>query len=213
MEKTETKKPGKKTKKPIIKENGEVEEIEEEPEQDDELIQKREKPRKRHHPKTKKKPSNEENEQIEQKDLEPINSEEENEYTDSRNINESKEESDKYDIVEGTTNMGKYFNKHKKNERKTSEDEEIKEKPITEGKKKRKPITRIGEKTDIGKLLEKYNFLRTHVFSLKNLKDPNKKFDKKSALLLDLLNEKEQKTKILLWKAFCIWRGNVIDKY
>ena len=58
-----------------------------------------------------------------------------------------------------------------------------------------KPITRIGNKTEIGKLLEKYSFLRTNTFSLKNLTNPEIEFDKKAALLLDILNDKEQKTK------------------
>ena len=64
---------------------------------------------------------------------------------------------------------------------------------------KMKPITLIGEKTEIGRLLEKYNFLRQNNFSLNNLqeKDKNISFDPKKALLLDLLNEKEQKTKLL----------------
>ena len=80
---------------------------------------------------------------------------------------------------------------------------------------KMKPITIIGEKTQIGRLLEKYNFLRQNNFSLNNLqeKDQNIRFDPKTALLLDLLNDKEQKTKLILWKYFCIWRGNVIDRY
>ena len=74
-------------------------------------------------------------------------------------------------------------------------------------------ITRIGNKTEIGKLLEEYNFLRTNTFSINNLTNPEIEFDKKRALLLDLLNDKEQKTKIILWEAFCIWRGNAIDRY
>ena len=80
---------------------------------------------------------------------------------------------------------------------------------------KMKPITLIGEKTQIGKLLEQYNFLRQNNFSLNNLKEEDKdiQFDPKKALLLDLLNDKEQKTKMLLWKYFCIWRGNVLDQY
>ena len=76
-----------------------------------------------------------------------------------------------------------------------------------------KPITRIGNKTEIGKLLEQYSFLRTNTFSLKNLIDPEIEFDKKTALLLDLLNDKEQKTKMIIWEYLCIWRGNVLDKY
>ena len=32
-------------------------------------------------------------------------------------------------------------------------------------------------------------------------------------MLLDLLNDKEQKLKIYLWKYFCIWRSNAIKKY
>ena len=129
--------------------------------------------------------------------------------------------------------MGKYFkkDKKKKKERKSSEEEEIKEeekytkkkikdskkeiytKPVKDKKVKIKPITRIGNKTEIGKLLEEYNFLRTNTFSINNLTNPEIEFDKKRALLLDLLNDKEQKTKIILWEAFCIWRGNAIDRY
>ena len=43
--------------------------------------------------------------------------------------------------------------------------------------------------------------------------DPDIEFDKKTALLLDLLNEKEQKTKMIMWEYLCIWRGNVMEKY
>ena len=78
-----------------------------------------------------------------------------------------------------------------------------------------KPITLIGHKTELGKLLEKYNFLRKYNFSLKNLseKDKDKQFEPKTALLLDIINDKEQKLKLFLWKYFCIWRGNAINKY
>ena len=206
-------------KKKYVNTKGDIYEIEEPSEENsepsEEYIKKYEKPKRRHHPKTKKPPRNnqeEENEPSERKDLEPIDSEEENEFSESKNLTESKEESEKYDIVEGTTNMGKYFNKNKKKkkERKGSEDET---KQVQDKKTKIKPITRIGNKTEIGKLLEKYNFLRTNTFSIKNLKDPDIKFDKKTALLLDLLNDKEQKLKIILWEYFCIWRGNSIDRY
>jgi len=168
-----------------------------------------------------------------------INPEEEEEFmTVSK---EQPSDSDKYEVVEGTTNMGKYFNKNKKKkkDKKASSEEEEEEteekkgkyikkkikdqdnldkkpyiyyKPQRDKNAKVKPITRIGKKTEIGKLLEEYAFLRTNTFSLKNL-DPEIKIDKKRALLLDLLNDKEQKTKMILWEAFCIWRGNVMEKY
>ena len=80
-----------------------------------------------------------------------------------------------------------------------------------------KPINLIGGKTELNKLVEKYNFLRKDNFSLKNLSESDKNklinFDPKKALLLDLLNDKEQKLKIYLWKYFCIWRSNAIKKY
>ena len=67
-----------------------------------------------------------------------------------------------------------------------------------------KPITLIGNKTETGRLLEKYNFLRQNNFSLNNLKEEDKdiEFDPRKALLLDLINDKEQKTKLFLWKYF-----------
>jgi len=172
-----------------------------------------------------------------------MNPEEDEEYADSRNVTVSKEQksdSENLEVVEGSTNMGKYFNKNKKKkkERKGISDEEegtkdkknakkkIKEqeslekrqkfiytKPARDKNIKVKPITRIGKKTEIGKLLEEYSFLRTNVFSLKNLTNPEIQFDKKRALLLDLLNEKEQKTKMIIWEYLCIWRGNVLEKY
>ena len=37
--------------------------------------------------------------------------------------------------------------------------------------------------------------------------------DKKKALLLNLLNKKDNKTKMKLWEYFCIWRGNALEKY
>ena len=84
-------------------------------------------------------------------------------------------------------------------------------------KSKIKPITLIGEKTELNKMVEKYNFLRKFNFSLNNLSEEDKKelidFEPKKALLLDLLNDKEQKLKLFLWKYFCIWRGNAINKY
>ena len=78
-----------------------------------------------------------------------------------------------------------------------------------------KPITLIGNKTEIGKELEKYNFMRSNNFSLNNISEKNKniQFDPKKALILDILNDKEQKNKLFLWKYFCIWRGNAINKY
>ena len=66
-------------------------------------------------------------------------------------------------------------------------------------------------------MLEKYNFLRKYNFSLQNLSEKDKEehpnFNPKSALLLDILNDKEQKQKLILWKYFCIWRGNAINRY
>ena len=119
----------KKEVKDIIKKK-DNEEIEDE-EQSSDLIQQYEKPKKRHHPKTKKPPRKSKEDESDKKILEPINSVEENEFgelTDSRNITESKEDNEKYDIdiVEGTTSMGKYFNKNKKKkkERKSSDEEE-----------------------------------------------------------------------------------------
>ena len=44
-------------------------------------------------------------------------------------------------------------------------------------------------------------------------KDKDKQFEPKTALLLDIINDKEQKLKLFLWKYFCIWRGNAINKY
>ena len=42
---------------------------------------------------------------------------------------------------------------------------------------------------------------------------PKKISDRKKDLLLDLLKKKDNKDKLKLWKAFCIWRGNALDKY
>jgi hypothetical protein len=157
-------------KRKYVNSKGDVYEVEEPSEEasepTEEQIKKYQKPKKRHHPKTKKPPmknQEEENEIIERKDLEPIDSEEENEFTESRNITESKEDSDKYDIVEGTTNMGKYFNKNKKKkkERKGSEDEDAKEedkytkKKIKDKNVKIKPITRIGKKNRNRKIIRR----------------------------------------------------------
>ena len=70
----------------------------------------------------------------------------------------------------------------------------------SQSKSKIKPITLIGNKTELGKKLEQH---KNNIIQL----------SPKEALLLDLLNTKEQKLKLLLWKYFCIWRGNTINKY
>ena len=235
-EKTGKKKPKKKKYKT---KKGDIIELEQKPGEVSEEVTETKKPKdKRKRPKTKK--GEEEIDTSGRKALGQVETDEEKEPEEDELLTVSKEQgsdSDKYEVVEGTTNMGKYFNKNKKKKKdkqKSSDEEEeekkpkrkIKDKyidksqqdfvytrPKTDKYAKVKPITRIGNKTEIGRLLEEYNFLRTNTFSLKNLTNPEIQFDKKRALLLDILNDKEQKTKMILWEAFCIWRGNVMEKY